>query len=116
MYKLQFDGASKKNPGICGAGYVIYKDDEILYKYYKLVSLNNTNNFAEYTALLIGLKKVIELEINNINIEGDSELIIKQLNKIYDIKSPNLLPIYNEIIGELIYFDSFTFKHIIDLT
>ena len=112
MYKLQFDGASKGNPGICGAGFVIYRDNTTIERGYAMMSLKNTNNFAEYSALLLGIKKVIELEIKDIIVEGDSELIIKQLNKVYDVKSPNLLPIYDKIIEELMFFDSFKFKHI----
>ena len=103
---------NQKNPDICGAGYVIYKNNEILCSDYKMVSLINTNNFAEYNALLMEIKKTIELSIKDIHIEGDSELIINQLNKQYDIKSLNLLPIYNEIIELLIFFDNFKFKHI----
>ena len=38
VYTLQFDGASKGNPGLCGAGYVIYKDNEILEQHSKFVS------------------------------------------------------------------------------
>ena len=110
MYKLKFNGLSKKNTKVCGSGYVIYKDREIIYHDYQLSSLNNTNNYAKYSALLLGIEKVIELNIKNISIESDDTTIIKQLNKIYEIKCHNLLPIYNRIIEELIFFDNFIFK------
>ena len=37
MYKLQFDGACKGNPGICGIGYVIFKGDKVIFKDYKIL-------------------------------------------------------------------------------
>ena len=112
VYTLQFDGASKGNPGLCGAGYVIYKDDEILEQHSKFVSEKNTNNYAEYSALLFGIERVVELDIKDINVEGDSQLAINQLNGIYRVNSENILEIYNKIIECLINFDSFNFRHI----
>jgi ribonuclease HI len=112
MYKLKFNGTSKRNSGICGAGFIIYKDDIPLVHEHKMVSLNNTNSFAEYSALLLGIKKVIELEIKDISMESDNAMIIKQLNKIIDVQSSNLIPLFNESIEELVFFDSFQFMHI----
>ncbi len=112
VYTLQFDGASKRNPGICGAGYVIFQDDEILERASKFVSEKNTNNYAEYSALLFGIERVVELGIKDIHVEGDSQLVINQLNGIYKINSPNIIDIYNKIIDNFIYLDSFTFRHI----
>ena len=82
VYTLQFDGASKGNPGICGAGYVIFQDDEILERASKFVSEKNTNNYAEYSALLFGIERVVELGIKDTHVEGDSQLVINQLNNI----------------------------------
>ena len=111
MYKLQFNGLFEKSTKVCGSGYVIYKDREVIYYDYKLLSFNNnTNNYAKYSALLFGIEKVIELNIKNISIESDDMTIIKELNKIYEIKCQNLVPIYNKIIEELIFFDNFIFK------
>ena len=58
MYKLQFNGLSKNYTKICGSGYVIYRDKEIIYHDSKLLSLNNTNDYAKYSALLLGIEKV----------------------------------------------------------
>ena len=112
VYTLQFDGACRGNPGLCGAGYVIYKDDEILERHSKFVSKKNTNNFAEYSALLFGIERVVELGIKDINVEGDSQLAINQLNGIYSIRSENILELYNKVVENLINFDSFSFRHI----
>ena len=84
MYKLQFDGACKGNPGICGIGYVIFKGDKVIFKDYKIISLNNTKNYAEYCAGLLGIKKTIELNIKDLVVEGDSNFVIKQINQEYN--------------------------------
>ena len=95
-YVLTFDGACRGNPGICGAGYVIWKNGDVFYEGKQFLDDNNTNNFAEYKALVVGLKKCIELNVKNIHIKGDSLLVVKQINKEYKINAENLLPLYNE--------------------
>jgi len=112
VYTLQFDGACRGNPGLCGAGYVIYKDDEILDRQSKFVSEKNTNNYAEYSALLFGIERVVELGIKDINVEGDSQLAINQINGIYRVNSDNIATLYNKVIENLVNFDSFSFRHI----
>lgn len=112
VYTLQFDGACRGNPGICGAGFVIFQDDKILEQHSKFISKNNTNNFSEYSALLFGIQRVVELGIKDINVEGDSQLVINQINGIYRVNSDNIIELYNNVIESLIDFDSFTFRHI----
>ena len=48
-YKLQFDGCSKSNPGVSGAGAVIYKYNKEISSKIQFVGNNSTNNMAEYT-------------------------------------------------------------------
>ena len=90
-YKLQFDGCSKSNPGIAGAGAVIYRFNEEISIKIQFVGNNTTNNVAEYTGLIIGLKEAITLGIKSIIVEGDSLLVIKQLKGEYKVKSENLI-------------------------
>lgn len=111
-YKLQFDGCSKSNPGIAGAGAVIYKFSEEISHKIKFVGNNETNNVAEYTGLIIGLKEAINLGIKEIYVEGDSMLIIKQMKGEYKVKSANLIKLYNEAKVLEKEFDIIKFKHI----
>jgi len=97
-YILTFDGASRGNPGLCGIGYVIWKNSDIVFQDKDFVNENNTNNYAEYMALIKGLEKCIELNINTINIQGDSNLVIKQITNEYKTLSLNLIPLYNSVI------------------
>ena len=99
-YLLRFDGGARGNPGIGGAGAVIFslesKDSamkEIWSGYWYLGKC--TNNQAEYTGLIKGLQKGIEMELFPLRVEGDSELVIKQMLGTYKCKSENLIPLNN---------------------
>ena len=93
-YILKFDGGSRGNPGLCGCGYVIYNNEDIIYKDSFIASELNTNNFAEYSALVAGLNQAIKLDIKILQVFGDSLLIIKQLNGEYKVKSTNIKELY----------------------
>lgn len=112
-YILTFDGASRGNPGLCGTGIVIWdKDNNIVSKDSQYVSVSNTNNYAEYKALENGLLKCVSLKIKELEVKGDSQLVIKQITGEYKVSSNNLLPIYKNIMRVLKEFDNVTFKHI----
>jgi ribonuclease HI len=111
-YKLQFDGCSKSNPGIAGAGAVIYKFNEEISSKIKFVGNNETNNVAEYTGLIIGLLEAINLNIKTLVVEGDSMLVIKQMKGEYKVKSENLINLYNQAKILEKEFNFITFKHI----
>ena len=111
-YKLQFDGCSKSNPGIAGAGAVIYKFSEEVSTKIQFVGNNETNNVAEYTGLIIGLREAINLNIKAIRVEGDSMLVIKQMKGEYKVKSANLINLYNEAKLLEKEFDYISFNHI----
>ena len=94
---VKFDGASRGNPGPCGAGFVIYENNDIIYRESIFLTEYGTNNFAEYGALILALKKCIELNIKDISIFGDSLIVIKQIRKEYKITSENLLASYHTV-------------------
>lgn len=111
-HKLQFDGCSKSNPGIAGAGAVIYKFNQEISAKIQFVGNNSTNNVAEYTGLIIGLKEAIKLGIKKLDVEGDSMLVIKQMKGEYKVKSGNLIDLYNEAKLLEKDFTYISFKHI----
>jgi len=111
-YILTFDGGCRGNPGLCGIGYVIYKNNEIIYKEGAVISEYNTNNFAEYSALVAGLEKAIELDINNLKVFGDSLLIIKQLNGEYKVRSNNIKELFLKSSTLKESFKNISFEHI----
>jgi len=110
--RMQFDGCSKGNPGLAGAGAVIYKFNEEIWWESVYVGEKMTNNYAEYSGLILGLKKAIELGITDILVEGDSMLIIKQMKGEYTLNSENLSKLYKEAIELSKQFNSIHYTHI----
>ncbi len=94
---LYSDGGSRGNPGISGAGFVIY-DNQGTCIARKAVPLGiATNNQAEYVAISEGLKHALTYKPEEITCRLDSELIVKQMNGEYRVKDPILKQIYAEI-------------------
>ena len=95
MYSLYFDGCSKGNPGKAGAGFVIYENETELTSGNKYLG-RQTNNVAEYSGLIMGLQKATELGITELNVYGDSMLVIKQMQGKYKVNSPSIKPYYEK--------------------
>uniref|UniRef100_A0A6C0AR97 RNase H type-1 domain-containing protein n=1 Tax=viral metagenome TaxID=1070528 RepID=A0A6C0AR97_9ZZZZ len=93
-YKLFFYGVSKGNPGLSGAGAVIYHCEKEIWFGHKFIEEKITNNQAEYTGLIIGLNKAIELNIKSLSVNGNSLIVINQMSGKYKCHSENLLPFY----------------------
>jgi len=110
-YIMNFDGASKGNPGLSGAGAVIYKNGEEIWSSCKFVG-TKTNNQSEYSALILGLKGAIMLGITNLSVLGDSLLVINQVNGIYKVKSASIFDLYEEVLGLKSQFDYIDFNHV----
>ena len=111
-YRLQFDGCSKKNPGLAGAGAVIYKYSKEISSGCLFVGTNATNNYAEYSGLIIGLEKALELNIKVLHVEGDSLLVINQMTGKYKCNSQNLIDQHNKAKELAAKFDIINFVHI----
>ena len=108
---LNFDGASKGNPGLSGAGMVIYKNGEEIWSSHKFIGYK-TNNQAEYSALILGMKGALSLGIKCISVLGDSLLVINQVNGIYKVKAECLHALYKETQALRTEFDFIEFNHV----
>ncbi|OGK24059.1 hypothetical protein A3F58_01375 [Candidatus Roizmanbacteria bacterium RIFCSPHIGHO2_12_FULL_37_9b] len=87
--KIYTDGGSINNPGPAAIAFVIYQDSHIFHQHSSRIGVN-TNNFAEYSALVRALewvKKNSLANILNITIFSDSNLMINQLNGLYKVKN-----------------------------
>jgi ribonuclease HI len=105
------DGASKGNPGPSGIGVVIYSDGQAI-KNISCYIGEGTNNIAEYTALIYALQEGLLLKAQALKINTDSELLCRQMNKIYKVKSANILGLYNQATRLISGFKKFSIKHI----
>lgn len=83
------DGAARGNPGPAAAGVVFLKDEKTV----KTLSVpigNNTNNVAEYCALILALQEALMMGAQELQVFADSELVVKQFNGEYKVKEPSL--------------------------
>ncbi len=91
---LNFDGCSKGNPGLSGAGAVIYNNNIEVWAGYSFVDTSATNNQAEYTGLIIGLKYAVDNQIQDLLVQGDSQLVINQMTGKYKCNADKLVVLY----------------------
>lgn len=90
------DGACSGNPGPMGIGFVILQDGKEIFKQSKAIG-KGTNNIAEYSAVIEGVKKAVALGAKGIVVRSDSQLLIRQLNGQYRIKQPHLRELKSEL-------------------
>ena len=108
---LFIDGASKGNPGHAGIGIRIEADGEVLKEYCEYIGCT-TNNVAEYRALIKGLEIAAQFKANRVTVFSDSELVVRQMNGTYKVKSGGLLPLYQIAQMQSRNFDGFQIKHV----
>jgi len=112
LYTINVDGASRGNPGEAGAGAVIKDPEGNTVKKLKKYLGRVTNNVAEYNAILIALESARDLGLNSIRILADSELMVKQLNGVYRVKSPDLKPLYERAVALMKTFKDCKVAHV----
>jgi ribonuclease HI len=112
-YKMNFDGCSKGNPGLSGAGAVIYHLGKECWFSHFFVGEKFTNNHAEYAGLILGLQQAVELGIKELYVEGDSLLVINHMKGIYKCKSDNLIELYKKAKELESHFNKIEYKHVL---
>ena len=94
--KLFTDGGARGNPGPAAYGYVLEADDgTVLAAHGEKIGVA-TNNVAEYSALIAGLEKALELGLPRVEVVSDSELMVKQMRGEYRVKNEALRELFDE--------------------
>ena len=117
---IRFDGACRGNPSnILGLGCIIKQKNKdhtdettVCEGSYRYDTTNGTNNEAEYLSLIKGMELAIDNNIKDVLVEGDSNLIINQMNGIYKVKAENLIPLHKQAKELVAKFDFIHFVHI----
>jgi len=110
--QIYTDGASRGNPGPASAGYTI---DGVAYGEALGVQ---TNNYAEYMAIILALKKAQQLlgkkgaKGAEVEIFMDSQLAVRQLNGEYKIKNEGIIPLFIQVWNLRSDFAKVTFAHV----
>lgn len=98
---VHVDGGSRGNPGPAAAAAVVSTPDgEVLDEASEVLGVE-TNNVAEYRALLLGVRRARELGAEEVEVVNDSELIAKQVNGVYKVKHAAMKPLHAEALATL---------------
>ena len=113
FHHMNFDGCSKGNPGLAGAGAVIYNENfQEIWGGSVFVGKNINSNHSEYAALIFGLENALQMNIKELIIRGDSQLIINQMKGKYKCKNVDLLEHYTRAKNLESKFHSIQYIHV----
>ena len=109
--EIYIDGASQGNPGHSGIGVVICKEGRAIKNISSYIG-TATNNVAEYTALIYALEEALLLKAKSLKINTDSQLLARQLNKVYKVRHAGIINLYNRVTRLLTGFEKVLINHI----
>ena len=88
--RLFTDGGARGNPGPAAYAYVLEADDNTVLAAHGEAIGVATNNVAEYRALVEGLRKAVEVGVDELEVVSDSELLVHQMRGEYKVKNEAL--------------------------
>jgi len=106
------DGASRGNPGPASIGIYVTDGDEGLVAEIGERLGNQTNNYAEYTAVVRALEIAHQKGAREILLRSDSELMVKQMTGLYKVKSPVIQPLHQKALKLVKDFSRVKFEHV----
>jgi ribonuclease HI len=109
---VNVDGGARGNPGPAAIGVVVRDEDgEIVAERAELIG-RGTNNVAEYKALLLGIATARELGGSEVELVGDSELIVRQVEGRYKVKDATLRELHAEAKRALGGLERWSIRHV----
>jgi ribonuclease HI len=110
---IHTDGGARGNPGPAASGIVIKDEQKNILAHYGEYLGETTNNVAEYSAVVSGLKKAKVLGATDIVVISDSKLVIEQLKQNWKVKDIKLQKLFIECWNLLAPFKTKTFLHVL---
>jgi ribonuclease HI len=112
VHIANIDGASRGNPGPASYAVVVRNaDGEVIEKLAKNIG-SQTNNVAEYFGLIAALDYATSRNISALRIRSDSELLVRQMQGRYKVKSPDLKPLFERAAKLAKQIPYFTIEHV----
>lgn len=109
---VHVDGGARGNPGPAAIAAVISDENgEVIHEASETIG-RATNNVAEYRALLLGLERAKKLGATEVDMVGDSELIVKQVRGEYKVKDAGLRPLHSAAQHALGEFSEWSLRHV----
>ena len=109
---INCDGGARGNPGPAAYGCSIQTPDGQEIEALAETIGVATNNVAEYSAVIAGLRRVAEIGARALHVRSDSKLLIEQLSGRYKVKNPVLKELHKEAIELARRFDRVTYEHV----
>ncbi|CAM8890588.1 unnamed protein product [Rhodiola kirilowii] len=109
-WQMFFDGAARRDGA--GAGVVFVSPENHLLPFSFTLTQLCSNNMAEYQALLLGLQMARQIRIDEMDIYGDSQLVINQVLGEYEVRMDDLIPYHRHATQLLNEFDSISIGHV----
>jgi ribonuclease HI len=109
--EIYTDGASQGNPGPSAYAFIFVIDKEVVYQQTQFIG-HQTNNQAEYRAIIEALTKARKKTNQNIIVYSDSELVIKQLKGDYQVRKKHLAVLFDKVLNFSKYFKNIEFNHV----
>ncbi len=106
------DGGARGNPGPAAAGVVIKDNDGKIVENFGKHLGSQTNNFAEYIALILALTRAKELGATEVECFLDSELVVKQMRREYKVKEATLQKLWLQAWNLAATFKKITYNHV----
>jgi len=106
------DGGARGNPGPAAAAAVVTTPDGAVLDEATELLGEQTNNVAEYRALLLGLARARELGATEVDVVNDSELVAKQITGAYKVKHAGLRPLYLDAMAALRAFGAWSIRSV----
>jgi formyltetrahydrofolate-dependent phosphoribosylglycinamide formyltransferase len=106
------DGASRGNPGPAAAGFILSDAAGTQLQAKALVLGRATNNVAEYTSLVKAIEAAKQIRAEQLIVFSDSELLVKQINGQYRVKSEQIRPLFQQAVGLLGQLKNWKVQHI----
>jgi phosphoribosylglycinamide formyltransferase-1 len=106
------DGGSRGNPGPAAGGFVLSDPDGTRVAAKAFFLGRTTNNVAEYTAMVKALEAAAAADATDVTVYSDSELMVRQLNGQYKVKSDAIRPLFEEVNHLLTGFAGYAIRHV----
>jgi ribonuclease HI len=109
---VNVDGGARGNPGPAAIAAVLTNaEGELLEERSEPIG-RATNNVAEYRALLFGIERARALGATEVELVGDSELIVRQVRGEYKVKDAALRELHRRVTKALDGFDRWSISHV----
>ena len=109
---VNVDGGARGNPGPAAIGVVVRDADGTVVEAVGGTIGRQTNNVAEYQALLRGIELAAAHGATEVELIGDSELVVRQIEGRYKVKNAAMKDLHAEARKALARFDSWSIRHV----